>query len=153
VFRWKKTKNNRQILVERYNIRTNRLQYLRQIKEYREEGRPIIYMNETYIHHHHYATQWGKKLFPFENSCTAFPATLVGMLELSPPRAILLLRVGGLSALSTRAVYVAGPSQRSLSRVRVLWYSRTYITVSNFSLPFSSPPTTHRVTVEVFEPV
>jgi hypothetical protein len=37
--------------------------------------------------------------------CTAFPATLVSMLELSPPLPILLLpRVGGLSALSTRAV-------------------------------------------------
>jgi hypothetical protein len=37
--------------------------------------------------------------------CTAFPSTLVSMLELSPPLPILLLpRVGGLSALSTRAV-------------------------------------------------
>jgi hypothetical protein len=38
--------------------------------------------------------------------CTAFPSTLVSMLELSPPLPILLLpRVGGLSALSTRAVH------------------------------------------------
>jgi hypothetical protein len=38
--------------------------------------------------------------------CTAFPSTLVSMLELSPPLTILLLpRVGGLSALSTRAVH------------------------------------------------
>jgi hypothetical protein len=37
--------------------------------------------------------------------CTAFPSTLVSMLELSPPLPLLLLlRVGGLSALSTRAV-------------------------------------------------
>jgi hypothetical protein len=28
-------------------------QYLQQIKEYREEGRPIIYMDETYIHSSH----------------------------------------------------------------------------------------------------
>jgi hypothetical protein len=35
----------------------------------------------------------------------AFPSTLVSMLELSPPLPILLLpRVGGLSALSTRAI-------------------------------------------------
>jgi hypothetical protein len=40
--------------------------------------------------------------------CTAFPSTLVSMLELSPPLPILLLpRVGGLSALSTRAVLAA----------------------------------------------
>jgi hypothetical protein len=49
-------------------------------------------------------------------------------------------------------VYVAGPCQRSLSRVRVPWDSRPYFTVSDLILPFSSPPTTRRVTVEVFDP-
>jgi hypothetical protein len=49
-------------------------------------------------------------------------------------------------------VYAAGPCQRSLSRVRVPWYSRQYFTVSDLRLPFSSPPTTRRVTVEVFDP-
>jgi hypothetical protein len=38
------------------------------------------------------------------SACTAFPSTLVGMLELSPPLPVLLLRVGGLSLLNTRAV-------------------------------------------------
>jgi hypothetical protein len=52
-FRWKKAKNNRQILVERHNIRAKRLQYMRQIKEYREEDRPIIHLDETYIHSSH----------------------------------------------------------------------------------------------------
>jgi hypothetical protein len=42
--------------------------------------------------------------------------------------------------------------QRSLSRVRVSWDSRPYFTVSDLRLPFSSPPTTRRVTVEVFDP-
>jgi hypothetical protein len=46
----------------------------------------------------------------------------------------------------------AGPCQRSLSQVRVPWYSRPYFTVSELRLPFSSPPTTRRVTVEVFVP-
>jgi hypothetical protein len=45
----------------------------------------------------------------------------------------------------------AGPHQRSHSRVRVLWDSRTYFTVSDWRLPFSSPPTILRVTVEVFD--
>jgi hypothetical protein len=37
--------------------------------------------------------------------CTAFPSTLVSMLELSPPLPVLLLlRVGGLSRLNTRTV-------------------------------------------------
>jgi hypothetical protein len=49
-------------------------------------------------------------------------------------------------------VYAAGLCQRSLSRVRVPWDSRSYFTVSDLRLPFSSPPTTRGVTVEVFDP-
>jgi hypothetical protein len=49
-------------------------------------------------------------------------------------------------------VYAAGPRQRSLFRVRVPWISRPYFTVSVLTLPFSSPPTTRRATVEVFDP-
>jgi hypothetical protein len=37
-------------------------------------------------------------------------------------------------------------------RFRVPWDSRPYFTVSDLRLPFSSPPTTRRVTVEVFDP-
>jgi hypothetical protein len=48
-------------------------------------------------------------------------------------------------------VYAAGPCQRSLSLVRVPWDSRPYFTVSDLRFPFSSPPTTPRVTVEVFD--
>jgi hypothetical protein len=46
-------------------------------------------------------------------------------------------------------VYAAGPCQRSVSRVLVPWNLRPYFTVSHLRLPFSSPPTTRRVTVEV----
>jgi hypothetical protein len=49
-------------------------------------------------------------------------------------------------------VYAAGPCQPSLSRVRVPWDSRPYFTLSDLRLPFSSPPTTRRVTVDVFDP-
>jgi hypothetical protein len=49
-------------------------------------------------------------------------------------------------------VHGAGPCQSSLSWVRVPWESRPYFTVSDLRLPFSSPPTTLRVTVEVFDP-
>jgi hypothetical protein len=41
-------------------------------------------------------------LFLVQNTCTAFPSTLVSMLELSPLLPILLLlRVAGLSGLNT----------------------------------------------------
>jgi hypothetical protein len=46
----------------------------------------------------------------------------------------------------------AGPCQRSFSLIRVPWNSRPYFTVSDLTLPFSSPLTTRRVTVEVFDP-
>jgi hypothetical protein len=49
-------------------------------------------------------------------------------------------------------VYAAGPCQSSISWVRVPWDSRPCITVSDLRLPFSSPPTTRRVTVDVFDP-
>jgi hypothetical protein len=44
-------------------------------------------------------------------------------------------------------------SSPSLSQVRVSWDSWPYFTVSDLRLPFSSPPTTRRVTVEVSDPV
>jgi hypothetical protein len=49
-------------------------------------------------------------------------------------------------------VYAAGPCQHSLSPVLVPWDLRLYFTVSDLRFPFSSPPTTRRVTVEVFDP-
>jgi hypothetical protein len=46
----------------------------------------------------------------------------------------------------------AGPRQRSHFRVRVPLDSWPYFTVSDSGLPFSSPPRTRRVTVEVLDP-
>jgi hypothetical protein len=42
--------------------------------------------------------------------------------------------------------------ERSHSRGQVPWISRPYFTLSVLRLPFSSPPTTRRVTVEVSDP-
>jgi hypothetical protein len=65
-----------------------------------------------------------------------------------------LIPWGALSDDRTGLSFVcgAGPCQRSLSRVLVPWDLRPYFTVSDLRLPFSSPPTTRRVTVEVFDP-
>ena len=51
--RWKKTSDNRKLIVERHDIRSLRVKYLRAIRAYREEGRPIVYSDETYIHSSH----------------------------------------------------------------------------------------------------
>jgi hypothetical protein len=48
--------------------------------------------------------------------------------------------------------FAAGPRQRSHSRVRIPSDSRPYFAVSDSRIPFSSPPTTRRATVEVFDP-
>lgn len=48
-FRWKKTKSNRKILIEKHDIREKRISFLRNIAQYRKEGRHIVYMDETYI--------------------------------------------------------------------------------------------------------
>lgn len=58
-FRWRKTKTNRKLLMEKHDIRQLRVSYLRTIQSYRNEKRPIIYMDETYIHSSHtVATCW-----------------------------------------------------------------------------------------------
>jgi hypothetical protein len=52
-FGWTKTKNNRRILMECHNIRVLRISYLRSLVKYRSEDRPIVFMDETYIHGSH----------------------------------------------------------------------------------------------------
>ncbi|XP_018569175.1 uncharacterized protein LOC108909344 [Anoplophora glabripennis] len=49
-FRWRKTKNNQRVLIEKTDIRAIRLNYLDKIKYYRSQGRPIVFFDETYIH-------------------------------------------------------------------------------------------------------
>jgi len=44
---WKKTYDNRKFIAERHNIWSLRVKYLRAIKAYREEGRSIVYADET----------------------------------------------------------------------------------------------------------
>jgi hypothetical protein len=48
--------------------------------------------------------------------------------------------------------FAAGPCQRSHFLIPVSWDSRPYSTIPDLRLSFLSPPTTRRVTVEVFDP-
>jgi hypothetical protein len=65
-----------------------------------------------------------------------------------------LLMWGFLSDERTGLTFIvaAGSRHRTHSRVRVPWDSRPYFTVSDSRLPFSSPSTTRRATVETFDP-
>jgi hypothetical protein len=56
-FKWAKTPDNRKILIETSEIRLLRFKYLDKIKEYRREGRPIVYLDETYINAGHTITK------------------------------------------------------------------------------------------------
>ena len=48
-FKWKKCQKKRKVLLEREDIILKRIQYLRNMKKYRSEGRPIIYLDETWV--------------------------------------------------------------------------------------------------------
>lgn len=52
-FRWIKTKTNRSILIEKHEVKSLRTLYLTTLQQYRQDNRPIIYTDETYIHSTH----------------------------------------------------------------------------------------------------
>lgn len=52
-FKFRCTQNNRKVLIERLDIRALRIDYLQKIKYFRETNRPIVYIDETYIHSGH----------------------------------------------------------------------------------------------------
>lgn len=67
VFRWRKTEDNRSILLEKQDIRYKRIKFLKAMIQYRAENWNIIYTDETYIHSshtqsHRWSDQSGKEL-------------------------------------------------------------------------------------------
>ena len=48
-FVWRKSTDNRKFLMERSDIVAQRINFLRQMKKYREEGREIVYTDESYV--------------------------------------------------------------------------------------------------------
>lgn len=52
-FRWKKTKNNRPLLIEKSDIRNLRINFLHKIQQYRLEEKSIVYLDESYVHSGH----------------------------------------------------------------------------------------------------
>ena len=67
--RWKKTSDNRKLIVERQDIRSLRVKYLRAIKAYREEGRPIVYADETYLHSSTYIHSYAPSVGVYRYQC------------------------------------------------------------------------------------
>lgn len=48
-YKWRKTENNRKVLTERHDIQMWRLKFLKKMSEYRSQGRPIVYTDESYV--------------------------------------------------------------------------------------------------------
>lgn len=59
-YEWKTTEDNRQTLVEKHDVQFLHYKYLKLLKKYREEGRNIVYTDESYIHTTHVQNKsWG----------------------------------------------------------------------------------------------
>jgi hypothetical protein len=48
-FRYRRCNNSRKLLIDRTDV----IRYLRAVKKFRDEGRPIVFVDETYIHSSH----------------------------------------------------------------------------------------------------
>ena len=56
-FVWRKSTNNRKRLMERSDIVAQKINFLRQMKKYREKGRDIVYTDESYVNAGHAVTR------------------------------------------------------------------------------------------------
>lgn len=52
-YEWSTTDDNRKILIEKHDIQMLRFKYLKQLQKYRDEGRYIVFTDETYVHTTH----------------------------------------------------------------------------------------------------
>lgn len=52
-YRWRKTKTNKRILMESHDVAYQRFVFLKKISQFRAEGRPIVYNDESYIDSSH----------------------------------------------------------------------------------------------------
>ncbi|KOB70672.1 putative dde superfamily endonuclease [Operophtera brumata] len=48
-FKWRRTEDKRQVLIEHSHIRLKRIEYLQNITKYREEGRPVVFTDASYV--------------------------------------------------------------------------------------------------------
>lgn len=52
-FRFTKMEDNRKLLMEKHDVSLKRMEYLDKIRKFRESGKNIVYMDESYIHTSH----------------------------------------------------------------------------------------------------
>ncbi|RZF32437.1 hypothetical protein LSTR_LSTR001901 [Laodelphax striatellus] len=83
-FRWKKTKTNKHILMESQDVVHKRFVYLKKLREFRAENRPIVYTDESYIDSAHVSGKgW------FDDSLSGVAA------QISKGERLIILHAGG----------------------------------------------------------
>ncbi|XP_039745055.1 uncharacterized protein LOC120623223 [Pararge aegeria] len=61
-YKWRKTVDNRRVIIERHDIQKLRFSYLKNLLRYRQENRCIVYTDESYILTNHVQNKgWGNK--------------------------------------------------------------------------------------------
>ncbi|XP_075985598.1 uncharacterized protein LOC142982799 [Anticarsia gemmatalis] len=61
-YKWRKTVDNRRVIIERHDIQKLRFSYLNNLLRYRQENRCIVYTDESYILTNHVQNKgWGNK--------------------------------------------------------------------------------------------
>ena len=65
-FRFRKSEDDRKIVFERRQVILSRIEFLRKIRKYREDGLDVVYLDETWVNqNHHKAYGWLPNLKPF----------------------------------------------------------------------------------------
>jgi hypothetical protein len=63
-FRWRKMRDNRRILIEKQDVRSACVAFLRAVTRFRRDGRAIVYSDETCIHSFHTTNTGGLIIYP-----------------------------------------------------------------------------------------
>lgn len=100
-FRWRKTENNRKVLIERHDIKLQRINYLESIKYFRDQNRSIVYTDETYIHSSH----------TISKSWTCSPTKGLKM-PISKGQRLIVVHAGGSNGFVPNAMLVYKSSQK-----------------------------------------
>lgn len=64
-YKWRKTVDNRRVLMERYDIQKLRYEYLKKMVQYRNDNKCIVYTDESYVLTNHFQNKgWGDENGP-----------------------------------------------------------------------------------------
>ncbi|KAF6205794.1 hypothetical protein GE061_019968 [Apolygus lucorum] len=101
-FNWKKCQSSRKILVERPEIVNWRLRYLDAMKEFRAQGRYVVYLDETYVNESHHA-----------QNCWQSPEERGALSRIGKGNRLIIVHGGGELGFVSNALLIFKASSRS----------------------------------------